>query len=97
MQRHLVTASDDGLACLYDCSMSDEDESIQTIINAESSIKEIGFFGPEKKGLFCLTGTETLDIWNLETSERYHHHSNIRGVASKMNVRNCRPLICSSF
>lgn len=32
-----------------------------------------GLFSPEKENIFCLTGTEMLDLWNLWTAQQLHH------------------------
>lgn len=74
----VVTASEDGVVCFSDCRVPDEDDALESIINVESAVTTIGFFGPQRENIFCLTGTETLDLWNLQTAERIHHYDRIR-------------------
>ncbi|KAK1930095.1 WD repeat-containing protein 89 [Phytophthora citrophthora] len=74
----VVTASEDGVVCFFDCRISDEDDALESILNVESAVTTVGFFGPQKENIFCLTGTETLDLWNLWTAERLHHYNTIR-------------------
>ncbi|KAG1690852.1 hypothetical protein DVH05_027454 [Phytophthora capsici] len=74
----VVTASEDGVVCFFDCRISDEDDALESILNVESAVTTVGFFGPQKENIFCLTGTETLDLWNLWTAERLHHYDTIR-------------------
>lgn len=74
----VVTASEDGVVCFFDCRVPDEDEALESIVNVESAVTTIGFFGPRRENIFCLTGTETLDLWNLETAQRIHHFATIR-------------------
>ncbi|KAF4318152.1 hypothetical protein JM18_003783 [Phytophthora kernoviae] len=74
----VVTASEDGVVCFFDCRIPDEDDALESILNVESAVTTIGFFGPQKENIFCLTGTETLDLWNLWTAERLHHYATIR-------------------
>ncbi|RLN92364.1 hypothetical protein BBJ28_00010730 [Nothophytophthora sp. Chile5] len=74
----VVTASEDGVVCFFDCRIPDEDDALESILNVESAVTNIGFFGPQKENIFCLTGTETLDLWNLWTAERLHHYATIR-------------------
>ncbi|KAF1319791.1 Wd repeat-containing protein 89, partial [Globisporangium splendens] len=74
----VVTASEDGIVCMFDTHISDEDEAIESILNVESAVSKIGFFGPQMENIYCLTGTETLDLWNINTAERVHHYDRIR-------------------
>ncbi|ETK89187.1 hypothetical protein L915_06675 [Phytophthora nicotianae] len=79
----VVTASEDGVVCFFDCRTPDEDDALESIINVESAVTTVGFFGPQKENIFCLTGTETLDLWNLWTAERLHHYDTIRDDCNK--------------
>ena len=45
-------------------SNMDEDESIVTVHNTDSSVARIGFFGPEGQFLFCNTHIESFYIWH---------------------------------
>ncbi|GMF53159.1 unnamed protein product [Phytophthora fragariaefolia] len=74
----VATASEDGVVCFFDCRVPDEDDALESILNVESAVTNIGFFGPQRENIFCLTGTETLDLWNLWTAERLHHYATIR-------------------
>lgn len=42
----------------------DEDDSIATVMNSESSVAKVGFFGPSYQYLYCNTHIESLYIWN---------------------------------
>ncbi|KAH9081352.1 hypothetical protein LEN26_021343 [Aphanomyces euteiches] len=83
----VITASDDGIVCLFDCTIADEDEAIISIINAESSVAQFCIFGPEYHNIACLTGSETLDIWNLTTAQRLAHFSQIRDQCTAHNMQ----------
>ncbi|KAG7383693.1 WD repeat-containing protein 89 [Phytophthora pseudosyringae] len=74
----VVTASEDGVVCFFDSRISDEDDALESILNVESAVATVGFFGPQRENIFCLTGTETLDLWNVWTAERLHHYDSIR-------------------
>ncbi|RAW32034.1 hypothetical protein PC110_g11615 [Phytophthora cactorum] len=79
----VVTASEDGVVCFFDCRIPDEDDALESILNVESAVTNVGFFGPQQENIFCLTGTETLDLWNLWTAERLHHYDTIRDDCNK--------------
>ncbi|CAH0489580.1 unnamed protein product [Peronospora farinosa] len=74
----VVTASEDGVVCCFDCRIPDEDEALESILNVESAVTTLGFFGELKENIYCLTGTETLDLWNIWTAKRLHHYDTIR-------------------
>ncbi|KAJ0398235.1 hypothetical protein ATCC90586_000948 [Pythium insidiosum] len=75
---YVVTASEDGVVCFFDCRIPNEDDAVESILNVESAVTKIGFFGPQFENIFCLTGTETLDLWNVWTAERIHHYQTLR-------------------
>lgn len=85
-QSFVVTASEDGVVCFFDYRIPDEDDAIESILNAESAITTVGFFGPQNENIFCLTGSETLDLWNLWTAERLHHYDTIRDDCNKNGI-----------
>lgn len=74
----VVTASEDGVVCMFDTRIPDEDDAAESILYVESAVTKIGFFGPQRENIFCLTGSETLDLWNLNTAERIHHYDRVR-------------------
>ncbi|OWZ22299.1 hypothetical protein PHMEG_0003021 [Phytophthora megakarya] len=82
-QAFIVTASEDGVVCFFDCRIPDEDDALESILNVESAVSRVGFFGPQNENIFCLTGTETLDLWNIWTAERLHHYNTIRDDCNK--------------
>jgi hypothetical protein len=84
----VVTASEDGIVCLFDCTIADEDDAIISIINVESAVAQFAFFGPELHNIVCLTGSETLDMWNITSAQRIAHFPQIRETCNNQNVRN---------
>ncbi|KAF0719438.1 Aste57867_1034 [Aphanomyces stellatus] len=82
----VITASDDGIVCLFDVTIADEDDAIISIINVESSVAQFCLFGPEYHNIACLTGSETLDVWNLTTAERLVHYPQIRDQCTALHM-----------
>lgn len=74
----VVTASEDGVVCMFDTRIPDEDDAAESILYVESAVTKIGFFGLQRENIFCLTGSETLDLWNINTAQRIHHYDRIR-------------------
>lgn len=66
----LVSAAEDGLACVYDTSQITEEAAIQNVLAVQSPVREIGFFGPqsESEGIYCLTGSESLQLYHKDDS-----------------------------
>lgn len=62
----LVSAAEDGLACVFDTSQPSEEAAIQNILTVQSPIREIGFFGPQSEALYCLTGSESLLLYHKD-------------------------------
>lgn len=85
-ETHVVTASEDGIICLFDCRVALEEDALQSILNVESAVANFTFFGPKCESIVSLTSTETLDLWNLMTAERHEHHPTVREKCAEMNV-----------
>ena len=66
----LISASEDGLACIFDTSKPSEEAALQGVLNVQSPLREAGFFGPNFEGVYCLTGSESLSVWHHDTAQR---------------------------
>ena len=77
-QTQLVTASEDGLVCVFDCNVAEEEEALLSILNVESAVSKFQFFGSKLDSIACVTCTETLDVWNFQTATRRVHFPTFR-------------------
>ena len=66
----LLTASEDGLACIFDTSKPSEEAALDSVLNVQTPLRQVGFFGPSFEGVYCLTGSETLSVWHYESAQR---------------------------
>lgn len=62
----LATAGMDGLVCYFDIRQSTEDDALLSVMNAESPVSKIGYFGPSQECIFCLTHSETLHLYHAD-------------------------------
>lgn len=76
----LVTGSEDGLACIFDTTQASEDAALKSVMNAQTSIRQVGFFGPNLEGIYCMTGSETMSLWSWESAQCLADYSDIRGL-----------------
>eukprot|EP01133_Synstelium_polycarpum_P011239 gene11239-13116_t len=76
----LFSASVDGLICLYDLNIEDEDDAIVYVMNGEHSISTMGFFGNNCSNLYSLSTTERLSIWDLESGSRTKEYGDLRTI-----------------
>jgi WD40 repeat protein len=74
-QSCLVSASVDGLACIFDLSKNIEDESLCNVINALNPISNFNFFGPSLEYLWLSTCVEGISIWNINEGSMFHNDS----------------------
>lgn len=74
----LLTASEDGLACTFDTSQPSEELALKSIINIGSPLRDVGFFGPNLEGLYCLTGSETMSVWHHDSAQRIGDFGDVR-------------------
>ncbi|CAL5357617.1 unnamed protein product [Camellia sinensis] len=82
-QNKLVSASVDGLICLFDTSASiDDDDHLESVINVGTSIGKVGFFGEASQKLWCLTHIETLSVWDWKDARIEVNFKNARSLAS---------------
>jgi hypothetical protein len=66
----LISASEDGLACIFDTSKPSEEAALNSVLNVQTPLRKVGFFGPSLEGVYCLTGSETLSVWHYESAQR---------------------------
>jgi WD40 repeat protein len=66
----LLSASEDGLACIFDTSQPSEEAALKSVLNVRTPLRKVGFFGPSLEGVYCLTGSETLSVWHHESAQR---------------------------
>jgi len=74
----LGTAAEDGLICIYDTKVSENEEAIQTILNTECPIRRFGYFGNNMEGVYCLSSVETFSCWHFPTAIRIGNFPQIR-------------------
>lgn len=82
-QNKLVSASVDGLMCIFDTAGDiNEDDHMESVINVGTSIGKIGFLGERYQKLWCLTHIETISIWDWKDGRAEANFENARMLAS---------------
>ncbi|XAR58455.1 hypothetical protein NMG60_11013850 [Bertholletia excelsa] len=83
-QNKLVSASVDGLMCIYDTSgsINDDDDNLESVMNVGTSIGKVGFFGQANQKLWCLTHIETLSVWEWKDAKLEVNFEDARSLAS---------------
>ena len=66
----LLSGGEDGLICLYDTSVSTNDEAVISILNTDCPTRRIGFFGKGFEGIYCLSSVEAATIWHYPSAQR---------------------------
>ncbi|KAK8969804.1 hypothetical protein KSP40_PGU005957 [Platanthera guangdongensis] len=80
----LISASVDGLLCLFDTNGHiDDDNNLESVMNVGTSIGKFGFFGEKNHKLWCLTHIETLSIWDWRDGRRDINFENAKTLASE--------------
>lgn len=78
----MVTASEDGLVNIFDTSQPSEELALKSVMNIQSPLREVGFFGPSMEGVFCLTGSETFSVWHYDSAQRIVDFGDLRTMLS---------------
>ncbi|WVZ72516.1 hypothetical protein U9M48_020959 [Paspalum notatum var. saurae] len=82
-QSKLISAAVDGLVCVFDTDGDiDEDNHLLSVMNAETSVAKVGFFGNAYQKLWCLTHIETLSIWDWTDGAREMNMEDARSLAT---------------
>ena len=85
--RHLLSASEDGLVCIFDTGIRGEDDALVAVLNAEGGVSTFGTFGPHKGFVFVLTRTDTLSLWNISTAERIADFGDLKARLQAGGIR----------
>ncbi|XP_057461365.1 WD repeat-containing protein GTS1-like isoform X2 [Actinidia eriantha] len=82
-QNKLVSASVDGLMCIFDTGGNiNNDDHLESVINVGTSIGKVGFFGEASRKLWCLTHIETLSVWDWKDARIEVNFEDARSLAS---------------
>ncbi|CAK9175313.1 unnamed protein product [Ilex paraguariensis] len=82
-QNKLVSASVDGLMCIFDTSGDiNDDDDLESVINVGTSIGKLGFLGESNQKLWCLTHIETLSVWDWKDARIEANFEDARSLAS---------------
>lgn len=82
-QNKLVSASVDGLMCVFDTQGDiNEDDHMDSVMNVGTSIGKVGFLGDNYQKLWCLTHIETLSVWDWRESKIESNFQDARSLAS---------------
>ena len=67
----LVSASEDGLLCVFDVRAKAEDDALVTVVPTEYGCPQaVGLFGPSSAFAYCATDMGGLTLWNLATADQ---------------------------
>ena len=82
MKTILASSSEDGLISIHDPSQSNEEDALLSILNINTPLRNIGFFGPNYEGIFALTGNESLSVHDWDSAQLVSnvHGMELRGV-----------------
>lgn len=92
----LVSASEDGLLCVFDVRAKSEDDALVTVIPTDEGCPSaVGLFGPSAAFVYCATDMGGLSLWNLATAEPVAVYSpqHVRAAAQKSRVRAARSAV----
>jgi WD40 repeat protein len=85
----IVTAAEDGLLCIHDLLISNEDACTKYTLNIECPIRHFGFFGEDYDGIYVISAVETLSCWHYSSMQRLCHYSTIREDFHQDYLLNC--------
>ena len=74
----LHSASEDGLICTYDVTVSESEDAVTSILNTECPIARFGFFGANLEGVYSISTVETMSCWHYPSAQRLSCFSTIR-------------------
>lgn len=75
----LASGSEDGLVCTMNTSVGVDEETVMSIMNTESPVRKLNFFGEDNAGLFVLSTIETLNMY---------HHMSAQRIGQFLSIRN---------
>ncbi|XP_066290396.1 WD repeat-containing protein 89-like isoform X2 [Branchiostoma lanceolatum] len=79
----LASGSTDGLISIFDVRQSDEDDAVENVLNTESSVSRIGWYGPNSDKLYCVTHVETLQLWDADEADQIGNFEDIKDYSGK--------------
>jgi hypothetical protein len=59
----LLSAGEDGLACVYNTTRPSEEQALESVMNIGAPCRRVGFCDGGNS-IYCLTGSETASVWD---------------------------------
>lgn len=56
-------------------------QALESVMNAECPVRTVGFFGPQREGIYCCSNTETLSLWHAQGAQRITDFGDVRSLA----------------
>ncbi|EEC69130.1 hypothetical protein OsI_38053 [Oryza sativa Indica Group] len=79
----LISAAVDGLICVFDTDGDmNEDNHLLSVMNVETSVAKVGFFGNTYQKIWCLSHIETLSTWDWNDGSRELNIDDARSLAT---------------
>jgi len=72
----LFSAAEDGLICVFDTAVAEEEEAVVSVLNTDCPVRRFGFFGAggggggALEGLYSLSTIETASFWHFGSAQR---------------------------
>ncbi len=78
----MLSASEDGTVSVYDTRVASEDDALVTVLceSHGSALKSVGTFGPDRGGVWGVSGMSTLSLWSLASAEEFARFDSLAGL-----------------
>mmetsp|Transcript_12312 Transcript_12312/g.23558 ORF Transcript_12312/g.23558 Transcript_12312/m.23558 type:complete len:407 (-) Transcript_12312:74-1294(-) len=64
----LLSGAEDGLVCVFDTTQPTEETARKSVCSVGTAVRHVGFCGNNSSNIYCLTGSETLSLWHVESA-----------------------------
>lgn len=64
----LLSSGEDGLVCCFDTTQPTEELALNAVMNIGAPCRRIGFCCADYSTVYCLTGSETASLWDINTA-----------------------------
>ena len=86
----LLSAGEDGLACIYNITKPSEDQALESVMNIGVPCRRIGFCDSGNH-IYCLTGSETVSVWDWNAATCLNNFGNF-GVRNTLKSLSSLPI-----
>lgn len=89
LRSHVASSSEDGTVCVFDSSISGEEDALSVVLSVGAAVHNFGFFGPKHAFVYAVTGNPSVSLWNVGSGHCIGDFKDARKTTGALRFVDC--------